>query len=75
MGKRGRPQVYDGKINVRNPALNHLNIAYQDNQIRIFSGVAYVKSLQRKVKIAIVHYLDENKPQPKAVKIYFWVVI
>ena len=70
-GKRGRPQLYDGKINVRNPALNHLNIADQDNQIRIFSGIVYVKSLQRKVKIAIVHYFDANKTQAKAVKTYF----
>lgn len=69
--KRGRPQVYDGKVNVKNPSLNHLSIAYEDDQIRIFSGVVYVKSLQRKIKIAITHYLEANKSKIKAVKIYF----
>lgn len=70
-GKRGRPQVYDGKVNVKNPSVNHLSIAYEDNQIRIFSGVVYVKSLKRKVKIAIAHYLEADKSKIKAVKIYF----
>jgi hypothetical protein len=47
-GKRGRPQLYDGKIDPRNPKDNYLSICHQDAEIKIFSGVVYVKSLERK---------------------------
>ena len=70
-GKRGRPQVYDGKVDIKNPAMNHFKIVHQDSEIRIFSAIIYVKSLQRKVKIALVQYLDQNSPKIKSTKIYF----
>lgn len=70
-GKRGRPQLYDGKVDVKNPAMNHFKIVHQDSEIRIFSAIVYVKSLQRKVKVALVQYLDESSPKIKSTKIYF----
>lgn len=70
-GKRGRPQVYAGKVDVKNPAMNYFNIVHQDSEIRIFSAIIFVKSLQRKVKIALVQYLDEHTPKIKSTKIYF----
>jgi hypothetical protein len=70
-GKRGRPQLYDGKIDPHNPNQQHLPICYQDAEIKIFSGVIYVKSLDRKVKISIAHYLDANTGKTKAIKTYF----
>jgi hypothetical protein len=70
-GKRGRPQLYDGKVDVKNPAMNHFKIVHQDSKIRIFSAIIYVKSLQRKVKIALVQYLEEHSPKIKSTKIYF----
>lgn len=69
-GKRGRPQVYDGKVNIKNPAMNYFKIVHQDSEIRIFSAIIYVKSLQRKVKIALVQYLHEHSPKIKSTKIY-----
>ena len=53
-GKRGRPQIYDGKVDVLNPSMNHFEIVYQDTEIRIFSAIVFVKSLGRKVKLALV---------------------
>jgi Transposase DDE domain len=70
-GKPGRPQVYDGKVDVKNPAMNHFKIVHEDSEIRIFSAIVYVKSLQRKVKIALVQYLHEHNPKIKSTKIYF----
>lgn len=70
-GKRGRPQLYDGKIDPDNPNEDYLPICHQDSEIKVFSGVVYVKSLDRKVKIAITHYLDAKTEKNKAVKIYF----
>jgi hypothetical protein len=68
-GKRGRPQLYGDKIDPENPNQQYLTLCYEDPEIKVFSGVVYVKSLKRKVKIAITHYLDSTKI--KAVKIYF----
>jgi len=70
-GKRGRPQIYDGKVDVLNPSMNHFEIVYQDTEIRIFSAIVFVKSLGRKVKLALVEYLEKNSPKIKATKIYF----
>jgi len=28
--KRGRPRQYDGKVDIKNPAMNHFKIVYQD---------------------------------------------
>lgn len=70
-GKRGRPQLYDGKVDVKNPAINHFKIVHQDSEIRIFSAIIYIKSLQRKVKIALVQYLHEHSSKIKSTKIYF----
>lgn len=68
-GKRGRPQLYGDKIDPKNPNQQYLTLCYEDPEIKVFSGVIYVKSLKRKVKISIAHYLDSTKI--KAVKIYF----
>lgn len=70
-GKRGRPQLYDGKIDPHSPNEHYLPVCHQDSEIKIFSAEVYVKSLSRKVKIAIAHYSDANTGKIKAVKTYF----
>lgn len=47
-GKRGRPQLYDGKIAPHNPNQHYLPVCHQDSEIKIFSAEVYVKSLGRK---------------------------
>ena len=68
-GKRGRPKEYDGKVNIHKPDMNHFNIVHQDEERIIFSATVFAKALKRKIKIALVQYLDEGKI--KTTKIYF----
>jgi len=68
-GKRGRPKHYDGKVNIHKPDMNHFKIVHQDAERIIFSATVFAKALKRKIKLALVQYLDEGKI--KTTKIYF----
>ena len=70
-GKRGRPKQYAGKVDIKNPAMNHFRIVYQDSKIRIFSAIVFAKALGRKIKLALVQYLQEDTPKITSTKLYF----
>jgi hypothetical protein len=59
---------------VVSPLLPHrrsdrFKIVHQDEDRIIFSTTVFAKALERKIKSALVHYLDEGKI--KTTKIYF----
>ena len=70
-GKRGRPKLYAGKVDIKNPAMNHFRIVHQDAKIRIFSTIVFSKALDRKIKLALVQYLEEDIPKITITKLYF----
>lgn len=70
-GKRGRPKLYAGKVDIKNPAMNHFKIVYQDSRIRIFSAIVFAKALGRKIKLALVQYLQKDSPKITSTKLYF----
>jgi hypothetical protein len=70
-GKRGRPKLYAGKVDIKNPAMNHFKIVHQDPKIRIFSAIVFAKALGRKIKLALVQYLDEDGSKITSTKLYF----
>ena len=51
--------------------MNHFKIVHQDEERIIFSATVFAKALKRKIKLALVQYLDEGKI--KTTKIYFSV--
>ncbi len=69
-GKRGRPQLYDGKIDITRPDMNHFQKVYQDNEYIILSAVVHAKALKRNIKLALVQYLNQDGTV-KNTKIYF----
>ena len=70
-GERGRPKKYDGKVDIHKPDMNHFKIVHQDKERIIFSAIVFAKALKRKIKLALVQYLDENIGKIKTTKIYF----
>ena len=62
---RGRPRLYEGKIDVKNIDSERLPICFKDQQVEIYSGLVYAKTLKRKVRIAYLHFLNEGKPTGK----------
>lgn len=72
-GKRGRPKEYDGKVNIHKPDMSHFKIVHQDAERVIFSATVFAKALKRKIKLALVQYLNEDTGKIKTTKIYFSV--
>ncbi|MCS7035627.1 MAG: transposase, partial [Saprospiraceae bacterium] len=59
-GQRGWPKKYGDRFSARNPDARQLPCIAQEEDHRIYAGVAYVKSLKRLVNIAIVHELNKD---------------
>ncbi len=68
-GKKGAPKKYDGKIDFKNLSMNHFNLDYQDDAMRVYGAIVYSVAFKRKIKIAVVNYLKNDKIT--ATKIYF----
>lgn len=68
-GRKGRPKKYGDRFSAREPHSEQLPCIAERQGQRIYGGMAYVKSLKRLVKIAIVHQLKEDD-QIKSVKIF-----
>jgi Transposase DDE domain len=58
--KRGRPKVYDGKIDIKEVSTDHFTLITSNNEVRIYEGIAHVRCFKRWGKIVIVHYLKED---------------
>lgn len=52
---RGRPKVYDGKVDKSNPDPTHFRIFFQDGKNALYEGTVYAKAFRRKVKCVIAH--------------------
>lgn len=55
---KGRPQRYDGKINVKQIDKRRISKVYEDDQIRIYSAIVNSVGLKRDIKLAYVEFLD-----------------
>lgn len=69
-GGRGAPKKYDGKVNVKNPNMQYFTMEEQNQDYILYSAVVYSKALKRKVRLALVVFLDKNG-QPATRKLYF----
>lgn len=59
-GQAGRPKKYGDRFSAQNPDTEQLPCIAQTEELRIYGGLVYIKSLKRLVKVAIVHELREN---------------
>ncbi len=49
--------------------MNHFKIVRQDAKIRIFSAIVFAKALGRKIKLALVEYLDEDTTKEQELRL------
>lgn len=54
--QRGRPKKYDGKADMTNIDKRRIRFEYEDEQSKVYSGIAWSVGLQREIKIAYVEY-------------------
>ena len=55
-GKKGRPKMKDGKINMKNVDKRRLRICYKDKNTKVYQGIVYSVTLKIKIKLAYVEY-------------------
>lgn len=67
---KGAPRKYDGKIAVYNPDLSRFEVAYQDQEIVIYSAVVYCKFLKHTIRLAYTQFLNEAG-EVKNYKLFF----
>lgn len=58
-GQRGRPKIYDGKVNTKQIDSEYFLLEQDNTEKRLYSAIVYAKGLKRKVKLAYVEFLDE----------------
>lgn len=56
-GLRGRPKTLDGKIKMQQIDKRRVKLCFENDEIKIYEGVVFSKSLKRKIKLA---YLELN---------------
>ena len=59
---RGRPQKYDGKINVKKIDKRRFKFVSEDNDAKIYQIVCWSVGLKRKINLSYVEFLDDGKP-------------
>jgi Transposase DDE domain len=69
-GKKGCPKKYGDRILLKNPQTVGLSCIEKTDEMEVYGGLAWVKSLRRMVKIAIVYEKKADNTFKKP-KIYF----
>ena len=70
-GKSGAPKKFDGKIDFKNLSMDHFKLDYQDPEMTVYGALVHSVAFKKKIKIAVVHYLNLKGDKIKATKIYF----
>jgi hypothetical protein len=70
-GKRGAPKKFAGKIDFKNLSMDHFKLDYQDPEMKVYGAVVHSVAFKKKIKIALVQYLNLKGDKIKSTKIYF----
>ncbi len=60
---KGRPKLYDGKIDIRKIDKRRLARCYSDEHIEVYAGVVYCVLLKQVVLAAFIYYGEKEKPE------------
>lgn len=62
-GGRGRPKLYDGKVNITAIDKSRIKCCYRDNDKQVYTAILYCVQLKLPVLAAFVYYGDKDKPE------------
>lgn len=60
---KGRPRLYDGKVNTMAIDKRRIKCCYRDKVMTVYAGVLYAVQLKQKVLALFVYYGDKEKPE------------
>jgi len=55
-GLRGRPKTLDGKMKMHQVDKRRIKLCFENDEIKIYEGIVFSKSLKRKIKLAYVEF-------------------
>ena len=62
-GGKGRPKLYDGKVNIGTLDKGRIKCFYRDKEKVIYASILYSIQLKQKVLAAFVYYGEKEKPE------------
>ena len=57
---RGRPQKYDGKVQIKNIDKRRIRLEYEDEHSKVYCAIVWSAGLKREVKVAYVEYWKDG---------------
>jgi len=60
---KGRPRLYDGKVNTMAIDKRKIKCCYRDSDKQVYAAMLYCVQLKQKVLAAFVYYGDKDKPE------------
>ena len=60
---KGRPKVYDGKVDVKAIDKGRIKCCYQDSKVKVYSSVLYAVQLKRNVLVAFLYCKNKQTPE------------
>ena len=60
---KGRPKLYDGKVNIAAIDKRRIKCCYQDKDMKVYTGLLYCVQLKQNVLAAFVYYADKEQPE------------
>ena len=60
---KGRPKIYDGKVNTTAIDKRRIKCCYRDKEMEIYAALLYCVQLKQVVLAAFVYYKDRQKPE------------
>jgi hypothetical protein len=58
---RGRPKVYDGKLQVKQLQMHHFSCTTVDEKVALYQAIVYCDALKRKINLVVVENLSTDK--------------
>jgi len=62
-GGRGRPKLYDGKVNIGAIDKRKIKCCYRDSDKQVYAAMVYCVQLKQVVLAAFVYYAGKDKPE------------
>jgi hypothetical protein len=62
-GGRGRPKLYDGKINIAAIDKRKIKCCYRDSDKEVYTAIVYCVQLKQMVLAAFIYYGNKDKPE------------
>jgi len=69
-GGRGAPKIYDGKVNKKEPNMQHFSLVLNTKELKIYNATVWCKAFKRNINLSITVFYNKDGKEV-ARKMYF----